>query len=434
MSKVRLSSAGCFALLLLACAACARPVDVNGPNIRGIGYVRVEDVVKVHPLYGQLAQLDTAIAALDLRAIGPVVPKTGAQIAVETRQLNAELQKAQQRANQILRQKQIDYSQRERAAIDAATRAAGEGTGGSQSAQQMQNVSAQQAQAVTQAANADFQHYQRSVMDQDNVAIAAISRQLQERANRQFAQKATQLQERESQISLDLSQADAGVRLQIRTKLSNLALDDTVKRRYQAQLNALDRKERDRLAVARAADQKTLATYRTQIQGQATAAIAAQAAKIRSQTQAKVTNRRDTVGAQVSSEIKGLTPQSAPPNLSLATRSKIAQIGKQFKSQFQADAAKTIAQYQAAKADLDARYSSLQGVDTAATGDASKKAADLQKRRDDLYGKIVGQIKRVAEAQGAKRGFRVVFINIAAAAGGYDLTGDVEKDIESLRE
>lgn len=432
---MRLNSARAVALFSLLCAAgCARPVDVNAPNVRGIAYVRVDDIVKAHPLYGQLGQLDTAIAALDLRAVGPVVPKTGAQIALETRKLNAQLQDAQRRANQVLRQKQIDYAQREQTAIRAATGAAASDSGGLQPVQQMQSVSAQQAQSVAQQANVDFQNYQRSVIDQDNAAIASISARLQERANRQFAQKATRLQEAESQLSLDLAQQDASQRLQLRTKLSNLAMDDAVKRRYQAQLAALDRKERDRVAAARAVDARTLSAYRAQVQAQASAAIAQQASKIRAQTQAKIASRRDVVGAQISSQIKGLTPQAAPPNLSPAARDKIAQIDKQFKEQFQADAAKTIAQYQATKADLDARYAALEGVDTAATGSAAKKAADLQKRRDDLYAKIVAQIKSDAEAQGAKRGFKVVFINVKAAAGGYDLTGDVQKDIESLRE
>ncbi|MGZ3515652.1 MAG: hypothetical protein ACXVAM_00595 [Vulcanimicrobiaceae bacterium] len=134
-----------FVLVLAMLAGCSRPVDVNAPNIRGIGYVRMEDVAKVHPLYGQLSQLDDSMNALSLQPLGPTVPKSGAQIAQETKELNKELLAAQSSANAILRQKQIDYSQREQAAIRAALVAAGEASP-SQPAQQMQVTSQQQAQ------------------------------------------------------------------------------------------------------------------------------------------------------------------------------------------------------------------------------------------------------------------------------------------------
>ncbi len=38
------------------------------------------------------------------------------------------------------------------------------------------------------------------------------------------------------------------------------------------------------------------------------------------------------------------------------------------------------------------------------------------------------------ESVAAKRGLQVVFISVVAAPGGIDLTGDVEKDIESLHQ
>jgi Skp family chaperone for outer membrane proteins len=83
---------------------------------------------------------------------------------------------------------------------------------------------------------------------------------------------------------------------------------------------------------------------------------------------------------------------------------------------------------------LDAQYAALQGADGAAGGASSKQLADLQKQRDDLYNKMVDQIKRDAGQVASKRGLRVVFMSIEGAAGGIDLTDDVEKDIESLHQ
>lgn len=435
MSKMN-SNRFAFALGLiatLAFAGCSRPVDVNAPSVRGIGYVRLDDVLKHHPLYGQLAQIDSAIDALGLKSLGPAVPQTGAALSREAKALNAQLKAAQDRANGVLRRKQIDYSRRESVAMRAAMAAAGQGSAGAQSAQAMQSVSASQAQAVTSAANRDFATYQQAVVSQDTRALNEINRQLALRADRQYRLKATQLQERESQLSLELSQQDASQRLQVRTKLTNLALDDATRARYQAQLRALDRRESQQLGAQRARDARQLAEFRRTLQTQMASAMQAQAAKIRGQTAAKLQARRNQVSGQITSQLRGLQP-AIGPGVPADVRAKLRQIDKQFKEQFAADAAKTVAQYQATKADLDARYAALGGVDAGAAGASAQGMADLRRQRRDLYAKMVEQIKREAGKIAAQRGLRVVLTNVQAAAGGVDLTDDVAKDIESLHE
>lgn len=435
MSKMRFSKAACALLAALALSACAHQPQPDDPNVRGIGYVRIDDVIKVHPLYPQLSQLQDSIDALNLKALGAAaVPRTPAQIASETKELNRELKQAQDRANAILRQKQADYQRREQAAINAALAAAGAGTNGNAPVSAMQNVTAQQAQQVTQQANADFQAYQKSVIAQDNAAVKRISQQLGDRANKAYRQKATQLQEKESQLSLELSQQDAPKRLDLRMKLGNLALSDAQRKQYRDQLAALDSNEAAVVDAQRKRDQKELADYQKQLREQTSKQIADQVAKIRSETQSKLESRRNEVSAQVSSQLKGLQPAPIPSNLPAQTRDKLAQIDKQFKSEFQADAQKTIDQYQSTKADLDAQYAALQGADGTATGAANKEVAELQHQRDELYNKMVDQVKRDAGTVAAKRGLQVVFISVVAAPGGIDLTNDVEKDIESLHQ
>ena len=419
---------------VLAVSGCAQPRP-DDPSVRGIGYVRVDEVLKKHPLYPQLSQLQDAIDALGLKSLGPgAVPRTQAQIAQQTQELNRELTQAQQRANAIQRQKQQDYQQREQAAIRAALAAAGAGTNGNQPVTQMQNVSAQQARQVTSQANADFQAYQRSVIAQDNAAVRRLQQQLNARADQAFRQRATQLQEQESQLSLELSQQDAAKRLDLRMKLGNLAMPDAQRKLYRDQLAAIDRREAAAVDARRKSDQKTLQAYQKQLRDQMQAQLSAQAQKIHQDTQAKLSQRRNEVSQQVSSQLQGLQPAAVPSNLPAATRDRLAQIDKQFKTQFQADAQKTIAQYQQTKASLDAQYAALHGANGAATGAAGKQLSDLQHERDDLYNKMVEQIKREAGQVAAKRGLQVVFMNIEAAGGGIDLTNDVEKDIESLHQ
>jgi hypothetical protein len=436
MSKMR-SSRNVFAALaaaIVVLAGCAQQ-RADDPNVRGIGYVRLEEVLKKHPLYPQLSQIDDSIDALGLHSLGAgAVPHTGKQIAMQTKELNAELKAAQDRANGILRQKQLDYAQREQAAISAALAAAGAGTKGAQSAQAMQSISASQAQQVTAQANSDFAQYQQSVITQSNAALQSIGSQLSARADRAFGQRATQLQERESQLSLELSQADASKRLQLRMKLNALALPDATRKQYRDELAALDASEAAAVSAQRARDQQTLAAYRAQLNTQVRGEMATQSAKIHTDTQAKLATRRNEVSQAVSSQLQGLRPNAVPSNLPAATRDRIAQIDRTFKAQFQADAQKTIAQYQATKAELDARYAELQGADASATGAANTQLGQLQRERDDLYNKMVEQIRRDAGTVAAKRGLQVVLVNIEAAPGGIDLTNDVERDIESLHE
>lgn len=420
---------------VLALGACAHQLKPDDPNVRGIGYVRVEDVIKKHPLYPQLSQLQDSIDALNLQSLGAAaVPRTPAQIAAETKELNRELKAAQDRANGILRQKQNDYAQREQAAIHAALAAAGAGTNGNAPVSAMQNVTAQQAQQVTAQANADFQAYQKSVIDQDNAAVRQISQQLSARADTAYRQKATQLSEKEQQLALELSQQDASKRLDLRMKLGNLAMSDAQRKQYRDQLSALDANEAAVVQAQRKKDQQQLTAYQKQLRTQTAQQINAQAAKIHAGTQAKLQSRRNEVSQQVASQLQGLSPAAIPSNLPAATRDKLAQIDKQYKTQFQTDAQKTIAQYQATKADLDAQYAALHGADGAATGAANTQVSALQKQRDDLYNRMVDQVKRDAQKVAAKRGLQVVFISVVAAPGGIDLTDDVEKDIESLHQ
>jgi|GEM_PF-1377255 len=432
---MRLSNAIACAAAALVLAACSHQPKPDDPNVRGIGYVRIDEVLKKHPLYPRLAQLQDSIDALNLKALGAgAVPRTAAQIAQETQELNRELRNAQDRANAILRQKQVDYQQREQAAIRAALAAAGQGTNGNAPVSAMQNVAGQQAAQVTAQANADFQAYQQSVIAQDNAAVQQISAQLNARANEAYRQRATQMQERESQLALELSQQDAAKRLDLRMKLGNLALPDAQRKQYRDQLNALDAQEAAAVDAQRNRDRQELAAYQQQLRAQTSKQIADQVSKIRAQTQAKLQSRRNEVSQQVSSQLQGLQPAAVPSNLPAATRDKLAQIDQQFKAQFQADARKTIEQYQATKADLDAQYAALQGADGAATGLANAQVADLQRQRDDLYNKMVDQVKRDAASVAAKRGLHVAFGSVLAASGGIDLTNDVEKDIESLHQ
>jgi hypothetical protein len=428
MSKMSLRSKILRCVAMLVIAGCAP--NVHSAAIRGTGYVRIDDVVKHDPLYPQLSQLDDAIAAINLQSVAPQVPLGATQIAAQTAVLNRELRAAQSRANAILAQKQRQYAAREQQAVGAALAAAGIRGSGALAAAQMSGTSAQQVQQATQAANQDLASYQQNVIAQDNAASSSIAKQLQVQEEQKYRAKAEQLTQNETDLSLRLTQQDATARLAVKMRLSNLALDPTQRKAAESQLDALNAKEAAALGAQRNADAVTLRAYRAQLDRQTGDAIRSQVGAIVAQTRVKLEERRDQVGAQ----LRSLGPPSLPSNLSPDVRARIAAIHRQFVGEFQADAAKTIQDYNATKSDLDRQFEALHGADVGATGAAAKELDALQKRRTQLYEQIVGQVERDATRIAKERGFSIVFVDVWSAAGGYDLTNELIKDVESQHE
>jgi hypothetical protein len=404
-------------------------VNVHSAAVRGVGYVRIDEAVKRDPLYSQLSQLDDAMAAITLKSSAPAVPLGARQIAAQTAELNRELRAAQDRANKILAEKQRTYTSREQQAVAAALRAAGIQGAGALAAAQMSGASAQEQQAAS-AANADLQAYQQSVVAQDNAATNAIANQLQTQAEQKYRAKAEQLQQNETDLTLRLTQQDAGARLAIKMRLSNLAMDPAARQKAESDIASINSKESAQVGALRSADAATLKVYRAQLDRETGNAIRSQVGAISAQTRSKLAERRDEVGTQ----LRSLAPVAPAAHLSPKVQAQIAQIQRQYAGAFAADTGKTIADYNATKNDLDRQFAALHGADVGATGAAAKELGSLQKRRDDLYQQIVAQIERDATRIATDRGLSIVFVNIWAAAGGYDMTNQVISDIESQHE
>jgi len=409
--------------------ACAP--NVHGPAIRGVAYVRVDDVFKHDPLYPQLEQINDAIAAINFAAALPHKPLTPAQIAAQTKDLNAQLLAAQNRANSIIASKQQEYQQQEHDADVAAVKAAGIDPNAAGLGQVMNATSAAQAQAAAAAAQQGYAQYQRDVIAQDNAALQSIAAQLNKAAGDKLRARANEYQQNESNLSLQLAQQDAPQRMELKTQLDTLALSADQRKSVSQQLNALDTKEAKALDTLRAEDASALAAYRKQLAAQTGAQIRAQQAAIQSQTGAKLAQRRDQVGA----ELRGLgsapvPTASLPPDL----KARLAQIHQQYAAKFQADAQQTVEEYQATKSDLDAQFAALHGQGVSATGAAAKQLQTLQQRADQLQAQIQDQIRREAVRMAKQMGFTLVLDNVQAANGGYDLTNDLIRDIESQHE
>jgi len=431
--------------VLAACgkqAATLAPASSTGPATSSgkVGYVRMQELVKRHPLYGQLAEYDTSIDALNLTATIPAAAASGPELARGEKQLQVELDAARVRTEKILHQKQDEYAKRENAAISAAL--VGGSTPGRSTAQiasQINATASKQYAGAAKAAQSDFNTYRAALEAQDRSAIDAATRALQARAERTYNAKRDELQSKEAQLSLELANKDAGERLSLKTRLSNLALDDAAREESKAQLAAIERRESDAVGAMRNKDQATLGALQTQLREGVLRDVRTAAADIRARSIAKLKARETTLRAQFAAPAGPVIAQTQTvggpgPNLPPNLRAKITALHADYQKKFEADAKSTIEDFNRTKSDLTRRFEVLHGIDARAQDGAREQIAALQKKRDDLYGQIIDQINREVRVVAHNRGVSVVLNNIVGSATGVDLTADAQKDIESLHE
>lgn len=432
-------------ILAAGCAKTAAPPAASLPGSEKVGYVHMDVLIKQHPLYSQLAQYDSDIAAMSLRNADPGVPRNAGDVAREEGDLRRELNDAADKTQKFLRERQLEYAQKERAAIQAALGAApaARGAGGGDVAAQVNSTYQSQAQTVSAQAAKNYKAYSQAVIAEDSHASQAIAKTLASRADRSYRGKVEEIQQKEADYSLKIATEDSGARLELKTKLSNLALDDATREDTKAKLAAIDRKEADETAAMRNRDQATLEAFQAQLRTQTQKQIRTEIEKVHAETAAKLRSRQNTARAEVDQKLQSLAPGVArsltvgpngratmPPDL----RAKVEAIHKQYYAQFQHDYDQSLAQYNKTRDELSRRFAALHGADGGAQRSALNHIAQLQKQRNALFDEIVAQIRREVRTVALAHGVRVVLTDIVGAAGGVDLTADAQKDIESLHE
>jgi hypothetical protein len=427
-------------VLLAACShASTAPAPAASGNGR-IGYVRMQDLVKAHPLYGQLAQIDDSIEALDLRSLAPQALAAGPELKREADALNAQLAAAAKRTNDLINAKGHAYQAREDAAIAAALRQAGVPNGPSVDAvrSQLDATAAGQSAGVNAQAQADLAAYRKQLEAQNVAEIEAAQRTLAARADRTYRAKADELTAKEAAASLKLANDDAAERLSLRTKLTSLALDDTQRDDANKELAALDQREADALAALRNTDQQTLAALKTQLSAQIDGDMRAQVGPIRERSLQRYRERERELHAEFAPQngplVGGPPIVTANPNLPPELRKRILKLHDDYTAAFQHDAKATVDDFNRTRADLSQRYAALSGNDAAANQGLQAELLSLQKKRADLYAEMVDQIGREVKTIALQRGISVVVNDVAAPAGGVDLTDDAMKDIQTLHE
>lgn len=431
-----------FAVALAAMlAGCAKGGGgpAQRPSYAGVGYVRVEDAVRRHPLYPQLTQYDAEIAVLQGAGV-PTPPVDAAELARREADLQRSLGAAAANAKAELGRLQQHYEQQEREAVAAALKSAGAAPGGPGGAGVVSGVAGdfrRQAKEVDQRAQQSFDAYRAQVIAQDRAQLAAAAKRLSDEADRKYRDKEHDLSSAEAQLAQQLAQKSAPPRLELRTKLQNLALDETARKALEDQLQALDQADADQVAELRNRDQKALQAYQGELQSDVQSKMQGYSAQVHHDTEAKLEQRagleRDAIqkqvralAPQVSQQLDGFDLTKVPPRL----RARIESIHQDFLNRYRADAQGELDRFDKTRQQLSTRYAQLQGAVGAADAQTAQEIARLQHDRDQLYAKIVDQVESTARGIGRRRGLRVVLGGAIAAGTGVDLTDDVERDLE----
>ncbi len=256
-------------------------------------------------------------------------------------------------------------------------------------------------------------------------------RQLQTQAAQKYRAKAEQLQQNETDLSLRLTQQDAAQRLAIKMRLNNLALDPGARKEAQAQLAAIDAKETAALETQRNADAATLRAYRAQLDRETGDAIRSQVGAIAQQTRAKLEERRNEVGIAVAQPRAAVAADESSAKRAGANCRDPPSVCRAVPGRRREDDRKSTTRPRA----ISISSSQRSMEPTSARPELPERSSNaLQKRRDDLYAQIDAQVERDAKRIAKEQGFSIVFVNIWSAAGGYDLTNELIKDVESQHE
>jgi hypothetical protein len=394
----------------------------------------MDELVKKHPLYPQLAHVDAGIAALQMRTdiAGPNLSPE--EIAAQEKILQKQLDDAANRTQTMIKAKQADYAKREDEAMRRLIAQAGAGgpAPGAIGAA-MSQTQAQQAAAAASAQGAGLENVRQETLRSAQAQLDAARKTLSDRAQSLYRARVETLQQKESTYSLGQSAAHSAERLTLRTKLSNLALDDSERAAARARLDELDREEADGLAAMRNRDQAELAAYHDQIEKQLAADLKIKHDQVQKQAVAQLGAVQTAAVAPAGADgATRVVVRSAGGSAELQAQLKA--LHEKYQADFDRDTRQVVADFAKTRDDLSRRFARLHGADAAAGTSAQKELDALQRQRSDLYGQIVAEIDSEVRLIAQRRGVSVVVGNILAPAGGVDLTPDAEKVVETLHE
>jgi Skp family chaperone for outer membrane proteins len=369
----------------LALAMFLTAATPTGPRV---GYVDLAQLVATHPLHAVLAQYDREIAALRSTQVGAPAAQAQANATALRRDASAAATAAV-RANSTAA---VQAGFRERAML--ATVAA------SRSGAAASTYSAE----LVRETNADLTAYERAIGEQNDRAYAA---------------REQQLREKESTLAFDLARANAGRRLTLRVKLSELHLTRPARAKLRGQLEALDAQELHAIRSMQRSDTAVLASYQRDLQRDGAAAIAAMAVRLRVKAEANlaIDHRIAQAQSSLAPMLSGLPARAEAFEASFSATGNVRAI---------------VAGLRASSGDISQRFAALGSIASASQRDTTGQILKLEADRNALYRAIVAQTAREAGALARERHLDRVILGGSQPRGSIDLTAQTRAQLSAF--
>jgi|GEM_PF-1218401 len=353
--------------------------------------------MKAHPLYPALLEYDREIAALQSTLATPEFARRTQDIAAAQSALAPSLNKNAQQIRAFVDQKAAQYQAREDNDV-AALLAAASAPAPSQNdvRQHVAQTYRQQYAQLRAGAGRAMSDFQAKLSAQQTEAYNAFVRSIQDRTQRAYEHRATELRESELNLQLELARRDAPLRLPIRMKLNALWLRDTERSRLRSRLAAIQAREDRAVAALQRRDAGTLSAYRAKLQAQASADIAHMSVDLQSRAMANLAARRDVLAAQEATStalpVNGTVSPPLPNGADL--RQRVAALRATDRNRFRSEADADIAAFTQARNDLTSRFAGVGAADSAATRGTLAEIAALERDRSAVYSRIVSDLNR----------------------------------------
>jgi hypothetical protein len=353
-------------------------------------FIDLPRLVSVHPLHKVLAQYDREIAALENTRAVPGLSALGTQ--------------AERSAAAVQREIAGTPAQVQRIAANAAPNRV----------QERQAVAA--LFAAQRGPNGAMSAYRDELTRETNANLSGYAIALAQRTARAVAARHQELHEKELTLAFDLARRDSGVRLVLRLKLQDLHLDAATRAQLQGRLAALNRRDSEALAAARANDAAILARYRATLQRDGELANAQMASELLSKAGANLALRLGVLRA-------GSGAADVVPNLASRLESFAAS------DHPSADAAAIETSLRGARNDIPRRFATLADADRRSRVETASQIQNLKNSRGELYHLMIEQILRDARQIARERHLNDLVATSPRPKGSVDLTGAVARQM-----
>jgi hypothetical protein len=380
------------------------------------GFVRMETLMRTHPLAGDLANLDRQIASLQSQFGAPRVARDTAYLRAAQKSLQHELEEAAARTQILLREHGVALAAQERTQISALFK-------------KREDIGRSFGTLLSEQRDT----YAKELRSDRQQAVQTLAASIDERDARLLQTKADELHQRERDAAMKLAQADSGERTSLEAKAANPRLREADAKAVAASLSALDAKEDAQRKANLAADGQLLARLREQMRSDSQREFSEQVARLQKASAAELRARGAVTAAQTQASVSTLpTPGESPDNGAFAAR--IKWIHAHFQERLDADTRASIAAFKTTHARVQARFDALVRERREAQRNLMNEIRRLQRQRDALSARMTSQIRNKTVSVAEHASIDVVLTDVLAESHAVDLTDDVAAQFARKRE